>query len=209
MNEEMNNQEKQDINIGVKVNKSGKLIVALIISILIIAALIYFIFGGFRLKRETVASTSTLEKVVKARELSSYKFIYNGIAPKKYKGKKKVKYNVYYESTVKAGVDLSKVNITKRKKKVIVQLPKITYTSYNVDYKTLAIMNMGIASLDESTIIQEAYHVALADLKKEVKTKRKKEIDKVAKRNARKIVKGLLEPLVKPHDWKVIVKVGG
>ena len=209
MNEEMNNQEKQDINIGVKVNKSGKLIVALIISILIIAALIYFIFGGFRLKRETVASKSTLEKVVKARELSSYKFIYNGIAPKKYKGKKKVKYNVYYESTVKAGVDLSKVNITKRKKKVIVQLPKITYTSYNVDYKTLAIMNMGIASLDESTIIQEAYHVALADLKKEVKTKRKKEIDKVAKRNARKIVKGLLEPLVKPHDWKVIVKVGG
>lgn len=209
MSEEMNNQEKQDIKIGVKVNKSGKLIVALIVSILIIAALVYFIFGGFKIKRESVVSTSTLEKVVKTRELSSYKFIYNGIAPRKYKGKNKVKYNVYYESTVKAGVDLSKVKISKRKKEVIVQLPMITYTSYNVNYKTIAIMNMGMASLDESTIIQEAYHVALADLKNEVKTKRKKEIDKVAIRNAEKIVRGLIEPLVKPHDYKVIVKVGG
>ena len=204
MNEEKTNQEKQDIKIGVKVNRSGKLIVALIISIFIIAALIYFIFGGFKIKEEKVVSSSTLEKIVRVRDLSAYKFIYNGIAAK-YKGKKKVKYYVYYESTVKAKINLKNVKITKKGEKVIVKLPKISYDSYNVDLKSLEIMNMGV-SLDESTILQEAYHAALDDLGTEVKFKHKKEIDKVAKKNAEAIVKGLIEPLVKSHDYKVIFK---
>ena len=196
--------EEQDIKISVKTNKTGKLIVCLIIAIVIIAGLLYFILGRQSTETEYV-SKSSLKRIVNEHELSTYKFLYNGVA-RKYSDKKKkdLSYCVYYEGSVKAGLDASKVDfhVKKLKRIIKVKLPEIRITSYKV--KADSIKAMYMETFHKKKSHAKLYKVAKKDLKKKTEGAEEKEIIKAATDNAKKIVKGLIEPLVKQYDYKVV-----
>ncbi len=206
MEKEHYDDEEQDIKITVKTNKTGKLIVCLIIAIVIIAGLLYFIFG--RNSDETkYVSTSNLEKIVNVHELSTYQYLYNGIA-RKYSDKKKkdLSYCVYYEGSVKAGLDASQVKFhIKRIKRIIkVELPEIRISKYKVKPDSIKAMYMD--TFHKKLKHSKLYKVAKNDLKKKTEGAEEKEIIESAKDNAEKIVRSLVEPLVKQYNYKVEFK---
>ena len=207
MKSEYLDEEKRDINIGIKVNKRGKLLVILIIAVLIICALLFFIFGA-RNNKTKIITKATLKKFIKINELSSYQFLYNGIVPKySDKDNKDVKYYLYYEGKIKAGINPNKIDykIKRIEKTVIVTLPEVKITERYVDIKSLDFMFQK-NFVDKSRITSEGYFLAKEDLKRQTSKKKEPTIYTIARKNARKIVKGLIKPFVKDYGYDVVVK---
>ncbi len=198
--------EERDIQISVKTNKMGKLIICLLIALVIIGGLLYYIFGVNSTEAKYV-SKSNLKRIVSVSELSTYKYVYNGIA-RKYSDKKKkeLSYCVYYEGNVKAGLDAKKIEIkSKRIAKIVkVILPEITITNYKV--KPDSVKAMYMETFHKRKSHAKLYKVAKNDLEIKTKGKEEKEIKKAARKNAEKIIKSLIEPLVKQYDYKVVFK---
>ena len=198
--------EEQSIQINVKTNKTGKLIVGLLIALVIIGGLLYYIFGVNSTETKYF-SKSNLQRIVGASELSTYNYMYYGIA-RKYSDKKKkdLSYCVYYEGNVKAGLDAKKVKfkLKRIRKKVVVLLPEINITKYKV--KPDSVKAMYMETFHKKKSHAKLYKVAKDDLEIKTKGKEENEIKKAARKNAEKIIKGLIEPLVKQYDYKVVFK---
>ena len=83
---------------------------------------------------------SQLEKVVEVEELSTAKFVYNGIASKHFKsGREWRLYNVKYEATVKAGVNMEDIEfeVDREARTVTPVLPDIRICDPVIDTSTL------------------------------------------------------------------------
>ena len=168
---EETDSEKESTIVNVKV-RSGFKVSIIIIIIALIAG--FFIARYFYLENDTkrITSTSSLRKIIRISELSSYQSVYNGVA-KKYekKGDKEPLYCVSYKSKVKLGIDVTKVKISKGINKTItVTLPKIKINDYSVDETSLDYI---FRDKDEDD--EDVYSEALDLCEKDVRAETKKE----------------------------------
>ena len=200
---EETNAVNEDKAINIKINNGRRWP---IFFLLIVVIVVIGFFGGnvYKNHKEEIKATSDLKKVIKISKLSSFKMVHNGIATKYDKDKEPL-YHVRYDATVKAGIDASKIKlkVNRRKKVIDVRLPKIQILDSTVD---VASQDYIFEDEDENDrdISSESYKLCLKDLGNEVT--KEKELYKSARANAKKIVRGLIEPLVEQDDYKVVVK---
>lgn len=174
----------------------------LIIFVLVLAIVAVLIFS-LTSKKQTepeIISKSTLEKIIKVSDLSTFEAVYNGIAKVMNEEKpEEVDYYVSYDAKVKAGIDFEKVEIKvdNEQKIVTIKLPKIKITDINVD----------IASLDyifendkanTSTVSEEAYKKCIEDVTNE--SNNENAIYKLSEQNAKNIVEALVSPFIEQLD---------
>lgn len=174
----------------------------LIIFVLVLAIVAVLIFS-LTSKKQTepeIISKSTLEKIIKVSDLSTFEAVYNGIAKVMNEEKpEEVDYYVSYDAKVKAGIDFEKVEIKvdNEQKIVTIKLPKIKITDINVD----------IASLDyifendkanTSTVSEEAYKKCIEDVTNE--SNNENAIYELSEQNAKNIVEALVSPFIEQLD---------
>ena len=93
-----------------------------------------------KITKESVITSSQLEKAVDISELSTAEFIYNGIADKYSDGNlEETECHIAYASTVKVGIALDQITFTidEEKKTVTPVLPEITVNTVTVDPDSL------------------------------------------------------------------------
>ena len=173
-----------------------------IAAVAILCVILFFPTRGLLVGKETtsIVTSSVLEKVLNTTELSTYKMTYNGIAqvndPEK---DDDVAYYVSYQSTVRAGVDISKIKVEKdtEKKQYIVTLPEIKIFEPNVSIDS---------SANTSTVSKEAYKAAIRDAEKEVNANT--EIKRLAKENLTNVITATTKPLLNgdEEDYTLQVK---
>lgn len=145
-------------------------------------------------------SRSSVEKIIKLSELSSFEAIYNGVAQvMNEKKSEKVDYYVSYEARVKAGIDIQDVEISvdHESKKVLIVLPEVKITFVDVDIASLDFMFVNDKANTE-TVSEEAYKKCLDDVKEE--SKNEKAIYELAEENAKNILEAMIRPLINQLD---------
>ena len=190
--------------VSTSVEKSGKkklikwiiLVVAVVVAVAVIT-LITMLDGN---KTETkVITTAQLEKVLDVDELSTGKFVYNGIAQAYEKDNPdKLKYNVKYEAAVKAGVDASEISfkVDNEKKTIIPYLPKIRINSVEVDVGKLSFIPN-----DVSANPKEAIQICEKDALDEANAN--DQLVDTGTENLKAEIEALLLPLAQSNDYTI------
>ena len=115
-----------------------------------------------RKETTTVISKTTLEKVLDISELSTGKAVYHGIAhvydPK---NDERVLYHVAYDATVKAGVDIDKIDMKVDGNTLTISLPKAEILSCKVDKD----------SLTEDSYVVEKHGLGAGKITADIQTK--------------------------------------
>ena len=183
--------------------------VGIIIGVVILALIVIMLFGRGAAKgnEAEIVTSSTLEKIVNVSELSTFEAIYNGIATvANQEEPAEIDYHVYYEATVKAGIDFEQVEIVvdNENKKISVTLPAVEITEVNVDIASLEYIFEN-SNADTETVSQEAYKACIADVTEESGTE--SAIYELAEQNARNIVEALVKPFVSQLDAEYLLEV--
>lgn len=149
---------------------------------------------------------SVLEKSVKRSEMYTAEYPYNGYAVVYEEDEETVKYYTAYEGTVKAGIDVSKIQVFLDKEAgiIIIRLPQITVAEPWVDPGTMEYIFEN-EKYNTETVAQEAYKAALADLSERVSADTK--LADTAAENAKISAKALVEPWVNQVDEDVTYRV--
>lgn len=192
-----------------KTKKGQKKTYIIIAAIVVVVTLVGALFVIPKLTHRPgplkVVTVSTLEKVVKTSELSTYETVYNGVHEARNEDKPdKVDYYVAYEATVKAGLDFNEIKLTndEENKTIVVSLPPITLqdpvvTIENLDY---IIVNKKV---NQDGLSAKAYKLCIEDAKQEANEQ--KAIYEYAQQNAEKLIKGLLTPFVDQMEEKYTI----
>lgn len=184
-------------------NKAIKKLLMLILFLALIISIGIYIkiwHSGEDDNKEEILSVSSLEKIIKISELSTFDAVYNGIAKvMNEKNPDEVDYYVSYESKVYAGIDFEKVKITmdKEAKKITVTLPEIEITDINVDIASLDYIFIN-SKANTSTVSEQAYKACIADVTSE--SKEEAAIYELAEQNAKNIMKALISPFIEQLD---------
>ncbi|MCI6498802.1 DUF4230 domain-containing protein [Lachnospiraceae bacterium HCP1S3_C3] len=167
----------------------------------IVGCIIYFKCDFFSQKgkaKTQVITSSTLVKAIDVAELSTAKFTYNGIA-QVHEDDDNSKCSVRYSATVKAGIDMSKVNfeIDNDNKTIKPILPELSITSNTVDEKSLSFIPE-----DAEVNLKDA----IIECEKDAESEAEKSEDLVesAKENLQSIIEALLLPVVSPQGYKIV-----
>ena len=183
-----------------------KKIISVSLIIVIIAVVVIIGLVGFDLlngkNEKQIITSSTLEKIIKVSDLSTYEAVYNGVAKVNNEKKKdEIDYYVSYEAKVKAGIDFEKVkvNVDDKEKKINVILPEIKIYEVNVDITSLDYIFMNDKA-NTSTVSEEAYEKCIDDVTTESSTE--EAIYDIAKQNAKNIIKALINPFVEQLNSK-------
>ena len=113
----------------------------LVLGIVAVAAGLFVPNAVQKITKESVITSSQLEKAVDISELSTAEFIYNGIADKYSDGNlEETECHIAYASTVKVGIALDQITFTidEEKKTVTPVLPEITVNTVTVDPDSLS-----------------------------------------------------------------------
>ena len=175
--------------------KSKKVVVIIIIVIILI-----IMFGPLvksKLQPTRYISSSELEKIVSTSDLNVERITYNGIADVK-NAKGKIKYHVYYESTVTASVDMTQIKfeVDNKNKVIIPILPEIEFNKPIVKEKSFDFIP-GDVEYDYKEVLK----ACKTDVKNEVKSN--KEIYELAEDNLKKTIEGLLLPVTDAEGYTV------
>lgn len=173
-----------------------------IVAIVAIALLSFFAYTQLAKKpgKQETVTVSTLEKVVKTSTLSTYETVYNGVSVvMNEQNPDKVDYYVAYESTVKAGLDFNKIEITKNEeeKEIVIKLPQIALQEPNVRIENQDIIVVN-KRLSQDALSAKAFQKSIDDVKEEARNQ--KAIYEFAKQNAEKLLNGLITPFVDQMD---------
>jgi len=192
-----------------------------IIVILILFAIIVIMIAGYRLGRRksnnqnlqqavenfvqgeegkvTTVTQASLEKVVAKGRLYTAEYPYNGIVAVYNEGNGVLKYHVAYEGTVKAGIDVSKIQISLDEDKhlILIQLPELTLEEPLVNAGTLEYI-FEDNQYNTETVAQEAYRAAVNDLK--TRAAADPNIISMATKTAKMSEKAFIEPWVEQID---------
>ena len=156
-------------------------------------------------------TTAELEKIVEVNELSTYRAYYNGIVevPNE-EDPEKVDYYVSYESQVKVGIDLEDVkeSVDSENNKIVIVLPKLKIIDVNVDFGSMDFIFVE-EDAETETVAQRAYKACIADVNSECENEM--DIYLLAQKNAEKIVKALVDPLVSTmnHQYELDIRWEG
>ena len=171
------------------------LVCGLIVCLLIVG--VPYIFGNGEKK---IITSSTLKETINISKLSTAKFTYNGIATV-YKDatKEKIKCHIRYNATVKAGVDMQKVDfeIDHKNKTVKVKLPKIKIKSYIVNEQPLSFIPN-----DTTVDLKEALVICKEDARQ--KAMESPRLMNLAEENLKSTIEALLYPLLESKEFKII-----
>lgn len=176
--------------------KLGKVCVGIIIILEIITIVMEGIHLCSRDDQHIITST-TLKDAINISDLSTAKFIYNGIA-EVYKDGEVIGY-IKYNAEVKAGIDMNHVEFDVDEQKLTIRpiLPEIKIQANIVDEKKLSFMPENI-EID----LQDALRVCQDDAEREAKASN--ELFKVAQENLENTVEALIYPLIKDQGYSVI-----
>ena len=138
-------------------------------------------------KTANIVTSSTLKEAINISDLSTAKFIYNGIT-EIYKGEKLVGH-IKYDAEVKAGIDMKEVKFEIDKQNLIVKpiLPEIKIQASIVEEQKLSFIPENI-TLD----VSEALKLCQDDVEKEAKES--SELFEVAEENLQNTIEALIYP---------------
>lgn len=151
-------------------------------------------------KEPEIITTSTLEKIIDASELSTFEAIYNGIAVVKNPEKDdKVDYYVSYKAKVQAGIDFDRVemSIDDEKKQIVVKIPAINLGEPMVDIASMDYIFENKKANTE-TVSEQAYKACIEDAKNE--SEKEEAIFTLAKQNAENIIRALINPFIEDME---------
>lgn len=149
-----------------------------------------------------IITESTLEKIIRVSELSTFTAVYNGITEvKNRENPDTTDYYVSYEAKVKAGIDFEKIKITvdNEEKIIRIAIPDAYITKATVDIGSLDYIFMNNKA-NTSSVSQEAFKACEADVQAEIE--KEDAILKLAAQNARNIITALVHPIMEQLDAK-------
>lgn len=180
------------------------------IAILVLAAVIVgvwmwktFMADDKNVEKKTIITESSLEKVVKISDLSTYKAVYNGVAHIYDKNiADKILYHVSYESEIKIGIDTDKIKVAvdEENKKVTVTLPEIKINDVIVDIASLDYI-FEDKSADTEDVSNEAYQACIEDAQNDSESNA--QIIDLARANCENMIKALINPLLEQEDYSL------
>lgn len=178
------------------------LFIIVLAAVLVTVVVTLFLFQKRHEKKENVQviTVSTLEKIIKVSELSTFTAVYNGIAEVKNKNNPDLTdYFVSYEARVNAGIDFDKIAIIvdDEAKIIKVDIPDAYITDINVDISSLDFIFYN-QHANRSTITQEAFKACEADVQEE--SEKEDAILKLAQQNAVNVIKALVNPIIEQLD---------
>ncbi len=188
----------------------GKVVLPLI-TIVVVAA-IFIVWQAFKAEEPTpepepLITSSLLEEVIIKSELSTFQAIYIGVANVQNKEDPAIiDYYVYYEATVKAGINLENVSfdIDDEHKKITIKLPNVEITDVNVDIATLDYI-FEDDDANTGTVSEQAYQACIADVKAE--SSQEDKIFELAEENARNYIEALIAPFVEQLDAEYTLQI--
>ena len=148
----------------------------------------------------TYVSSATLQKVVNVSDLSTAKFIYNGIAEKSDDNGNTV-YHIAYDATVNAGISMQDItfDVDDAKKTVTPILPTITIDNPVIDESSLEYLPE-----NPNADLKEVITICKADALSEAQ--QNSQIYSTARENLKMTVEVLIKPLLDSEgytiDWK-------
>ena len=184
-----------------KISLSAKIaIISTTLLLLVFIVVFLFSLARHQASPPSIISQSTLEEIIKIRELSTFEAVYNGIAQvANPKDPEKIDYYVSYNSKIKVGMNLDFVNIdVDHTDKVIrITLPEVAITDINVDIASLDYIFLN-KKCNTSTVSQQAYKTCIRDVEQECKDEAY--IYVLAQQNAENIVTALVSPFIQQLD---------
>ncbi|KAE9628360.1 MAG: hypothetical protein PWP07_2108 [Epulopiscium sp.] len=187
----------------INTSKSKAILYVIVLSMAFVAvAGTFALFQKGHEKKENaqIITVSTLEKIIKVSELSTFTAVYNGIAEvKNNNNPDQTDYFVSYEARVNAGIDFDKIVITvdDEAKTIKVDIPDAYITDINVDISSLDFIFYN-QQANRSTITQEAFKACEADVREE--SEKENAILKLAQQNAVNVIKALVNPIIEQLD---------
>lgn len=190
------------MNIYKKLGKTKVIAICILIAVLLVGVIILLTYNKEGVS--TVISKTSLQKVIEVSELNTIEYPYNSIATTYDENGKDILYHVYYEGTVKAGLDFDKIKYTvdKENKKVTLELPKIKINKVKVDINSLDYIY--IEGKEKENKTQEVLEFCEADLQKKAQ---EEQILKLAKENAVSKINFLISPWIKSIDAEYTVEI--
>ena len=166
--------------------------------VLIVISVVAFNKGNQNEKN--VVTTSSLQKIIKVRRLSTSTAVYNGIAKVKNEKKSdKIDYYVAYEAKVSAGIDFDKVDIVvdHEAKKVSIKIPDVYITDVVVDVSSMDFI-FNDKSANKSAVTEKAFKACEEDA--ETESKEQNAILELAQQNAVNAITALVKPFIEQMD---------
>lgn len=182
-----------------------KIIIGLVKFIMLIIVIIagLFVYQTIQSRNSAqVITNATLTDIINISDLSTAEFIYNGIATV-YKdvNKEKVKYNIKYNSIVKASIDMQKVDfeIDNENKKIKPILPEIELTPTLIadSYDSFSFI-----PYDTNIELDEIINVCKED--SIIEASESTELRETAKQNVQNTIEALLCPIVENYEYQII-----
>lgn len=155
-----------------------------------------------------IITEANLKRIINVSELSTYESIYNGIAKVTNAEKtEKIDYYVAYEATVRAGVDLSLVDISvdNENKSILINLPQVKINDITVDMQSIDIIAESRNVENKKDILSEAYQKCIEDVKSE--TLAEDAIVELATNNAKNILEALIKPFINQLDTEYSIHI--
>lgn len=171
--------------------------------------LLFSVFFGSTHSAPAIISTSTLEKIVKISDLSTFEAVYNGIAsvpnPKE---EGAISYYVSYDGRVKAGINVEDISIDVNKddKIITVTLPEIKITDVSVDITSLDYLFCDDKA-NTYSVSEEAYRKCIDDATN--KSSQTAILYELAEENAKNFIHALLSPFVMFFDSEYQIQICG
>ncbi len=155
---------------------------------------------------EVTFTDSQLQEIFEISEISTASYIYNSIAEAYNEDGTAVRYYVYYEGIVKAGVDFSKIeiDIDDVQKVITLTLPEVEIHDIIVDSNTMDYI-FNDKKFNTETGMQEAYSLCYADLTSKIENE--PQFYEMAKKNAVNSVEALIVPWVEQVNDEYVVMV--
>ena len=153
-----------------------------------------------KITKESVITSSQLEKAVDISELSTAEFIYNGIADKYSDGNlEETECHIAYASTVKVGIALDQITFTidEEKKTVTPVLPEITVNTVTVDPDSLSFIPQNPDVELKDIMLEKLDPAYLSAHGFTEEASESKELYQTAEENLQSAIEALLSPILK------------
>ncbi len=179
-----------------------KLVLCLGLIAIIIACFVRFVLPQNKSGSTSVNVSSILTEATDLAELSTGEFRYRGIADiYTNENRNQIRCRVCYNATVKAGIDMKKLqkDVDEKNKTVTVTLPDIDLKVTIVDEQSMSLLPS-----DADVGIDSMLRYSKEDAEREAR--KSEELMNTAQDNLRATIEGLLYPILKARGYSLIWK---
>lgn len=183
-----------------KAIKKAPIIVICCIAVVLLAVLIPIIISSSKKSTPEIISQANLERIINVNDLSTIEAIYNGVARVADEDNPaEIDYYVSYDAKVKAGIDVTQINIDVDSEKQLIKitLPETEITSVAVEIESLDYIFMD-DSANTDKVSSEAYKKCIEDVTNKASTA--EAIKDIATENAKNFIRALINPFIDQLD---------